>query len=150
MHGHHNNDAVMDIIPDTTEGCYNCHPGPRTQCLRDAMAEQFSGNCTNCHGNMLDVAANPSPWLKEPKCETCHGMVFAPDQALYRESRGHGGIYCAGCHDSPHAFAPSREPNDGIKFIQLQGHTGTLRDCTVCHLTKPKIMFHHANLTAAK
>jgi len=150
MHGHHNNDTVMDIIPNTTEGCYNCHPGPRTQCLRDTMAEHFSLNCTNCHGNMLDVAANTSPWLIEPRCETCHGAAYAPDQALYRESQGHGGVYCAGCHDSPHAYAPSRELNDAIKFMQLQGRAGTLRACTVCHLTKPTDMFRHLKIAALK
>jgi len=150
MHKHHNNDTVMDITPNTTEGCYNCHPGPKTQCLRDTMSQHFSLNCTNCHGNMMDVAANPNPWLNEPKCETCHGAAYAPDQALYRDSEGHGGVYCAGCHDSPHVYAPSREPNDAIKFIQLQGRAGTLRDCTVCHLTTPADMFHHANLTAAQ
>jgi hypothetical protein len=150
MHGHHNNDTVMDIIPDTTEGCYNCHPGPQTQCLRDGMSRRYGHTCTNCHGNMRDVAANASPWLTEPRCETCHGAAYAPDQPLYRESRGHGGIYCAGCHDSPHAYAPSREFNDSIKFIQLQGHAGTLRECTVCHLTKPKKMFRHAKPEAVQ
>jgi len=32
MHGKH-----KEIVPDTMVGCYNCHPGPQTQCLRDAM-----------------------------------------------------------------------------------------------------------------
>lgn len=38
---------------------------------------------------------------------------------LYRDSKGHGGIFCEGCHDGTHAIATSREPNDAIKFIEL-------------------------------
>jgi len=146
MHGHHNSSLVPDIQPDSTEGCYNCHPGPSTQCLRDTMSQNFAANCTTCHGNMADVAANQSCWLDEPTCgaSTCHGSAYAPDRPLYQTSRGHGGIYCAGCHDSPHAIAPSREESDGIKFIQLQGHTGPLRDCAVCHSTNPTQMFRHS------
>jgi hypothetical protein len=52
-------------------------------------------------------------------------------------STGHGGVRCAGCHDSPHAIAESSQPNDAIKFIGWQGHAGTLDTCTVCHATNP-------------
>jgi nitrate/TMAO reductase-like tetraheme cytochrome c subunit len=143
MHFHHKD--LPDITPDT-EGCYNCHPGPNTQCLRDTMSQNFSLNCTNCHGTMEVVAQNTQPWLVEPKCSNanCHGAGYDTSLPLYRESQGHGGIYCEGCHDSTHAIAPSREYNDTIKFLQLQGHSGTLRECTVCHATKPTAAFKHA------
>jgi hypothetical protein len=59
-------------------------------------------------------------------------------------SKGHANIYCAACHDSPHAIAPSREPNDGVKFVNLQGHSGTLRQCTACHATQPIHRFQHS------
>ncbi len=111
------------------------------------MSQDYAMNCTNCHGQMADVAKNPSPWLNEPRCDNaaCHGpgytLEMAPgqqsDPALYRLSRAHGGTYCAGCHDSPHAIAISREDKDAIKFQQLQGRPGTLRGCSVCHLTLP-------------
>jgi hypothetical protein len=55
-------------------------------------------------------------------------------------SRGHGGVYCEGCHDSTHAVAPSREANDGIKFLALQGVNKAIGDddrCIVCHATLP-------------
>ncbi len=119
MHRHHKD--LPDITPDT-DGCYNCHPGLKTRCLRDTMSQNFALNCT-----------------------TCHVESYRPDQPLYRLSKGHGGTYCAGCHDSPHAIAPSREPNDGIKFTELQGHTGTLSECTVCHASMPEVPFKHAN-----
>jgi hypothetical protein len=145
MHGHHNPANAPDITPDT-QGCYNCHPGPKTQCLRDTMSQNFALNCTNCHGTITAVAENPNPWLNEPKCSNtgCHGSGYDTSVPLYREAQGHGGIFCEGCHDSTHAIAPSREANDGIKFMQLQGHTGTLSGCTVCHATKPDKMFRHS------
>ena len=144
MHGHHNPDNAPDITPDT-DGCYNCHPGPETQCLRDTMSQNFAMNCTNCHGDITVVAQNTDPWLIEPKCSNtgCHGAGYNTSLALYRESTGHGGIYCEACHDSTHAIAPSRESNDTIKFQTLQGHPGTLSDCTTCHATEPTSRFVH-------
>ncbi len=154
MHQHHNNANAPDITFDT-DGCYNCHPGPKTQCLRDTMSRHFGLNCTDCHnpaGNdslepMLAVGQNPAPWLNEPKCSDvrCHGAGYDTSLPLYRESTGHGGIYCEGCHDSTHAVAPSREYNDTIKFIELQGYAGTLRECAVCHGSMPNTAFRHGN-----
>ncbi len=137
------------ISPDTLDGCYNCHPGPTTLCLRDVMSQTVTSsidpsrkmNCIDCHGGMSQVAQNPNPWFNEPRCDTCHQPTathqYNQDQALFRLSKGHGGLYCEACHDSTHAIATSRESKDAIKFIQLQGTSGTLSKCTVCHLTQP-------------
>jgi hypothetical protein len=127
-------------VPDTITGCYNCHPGPSTKCLRDVMNQTEGMTCTNCHGHMEMIAANTNPWLNEPRCDECHDVP--QNDPLYRHSTGHGGVYCEGCHDSTHAIAKSREPNDAIKFIQLQGHSGTLSKCTVCHTVQPKGEIH--------
>ena len=61
------------------------------------------------------------------------------NQVLYRLSKGHGGIFCEACHGSTHAEWPV-EPqsgtyiaNDNMTAIKLQGHTGKLIECTVCH-----------------
>lgn len=125
-------------VPNTTEGCYNCHPGPSTKCLRDVMSQQYGMGCVDCHGSMATVAENPNPWLNEPRCDSCHtDPQYAQNNALYRLSTGHGDVYCEACHDSTHAIAISSEPRDAIKFINLQGHSGTLNTCTVCHLTQP-------------
>jgi hypothetical protein len=148
MHGHHNPDNAPDITPDT-EGCYSCHPGGTTRCLRDTMSQNFGVNCTNCHGDITVVAQNTQPWVIEPQCSNaaCHGAAYSSNipesQPLYRMSTGHGGVFCAACHDSTHAISPSREANDSIKFITLQGHAGSLSDCLVCHTTKPEIIFKH-------
>ena len=126
MHSRHS-----EAVPNTLGGCYNCHPGPKTRCLRDVMSTREGMTCIHCHGPMLKVAMNPNPWLNEPRCDGCHDTT--QDQPLYRFSKGHGGIYCEGCHDSTHAIAPSRISRDGIKFIALQGSNGPLSECTVCH-----------------
>ena len=124
-------------VPNTTAGCYNCHPGPSTKCLRDVMSQKGMG-CTNCHGSMSQVKTNPNPWLNEPRCDSCHtDPKYKQDQALFRQSKGHGGLYCEACHDSTHAIAQSSQSRDAIKFINLQGYAGTLNKCTVCHLTQP-------------
>jgi hypothetical protein len=143
MHGKHS--EVMPA-PNSLNDCYKCHPGPQTQCLRDVMF-QSGKTCTTteCHGNLDKVSQNPNPWLNEPKCTTCHTNIIQ-DQALYRQSTGHKGIRCAACHDSPHAIAPTREPNDWIKFQGWQGQQGEkgpLRKCTVCHLTQPTSSMPH-------
>lgn len=125
-------------VPQTTDGCYNCHPGPTTKCLRDVMSSQHGMTCVDCHGNMEKVAENSNPWLNEPRCDDCHKEPqYAQDQPLYRMSTGHGGVRCEGCHDSTHAIATSTEARDAIKFLNLQGMTGTLSSCLVCHTTMP-------------
>ncbi len=133
MHGKH-----KELVPDTLAGCYNCHPGPQTQCLRDVMYQRGM-DCIDCHGGMQAVAENPNPWLNEPRCDSagCHGAGYAQDQPLYRLSREHGGVFCEACHDSTHAIAPSTQPNDAIKFVDWQGHAGPLDTCTVCHASWP-------------
>ena len=125
-------------IPNTLDGCYNCHPGPQTRCLRDVMSQTKGMTCVDCHGTMSKVSQNTSPWLNEPRCDTCHNNgKFNQNNALYRLSKDHGGLYCEACHDSTHAVAPSREAADAIKFIALQGKNGPISTCTVCHTTPP-------------
>lgn len=133
MHENH-----AEEVSDDKNGCYQCHPGPETQCLRDVMSNEYELDCVDCHGGMKVVASNPNPWLNEPRCDDCHtDPGYEQDQALYRFSKGHGGLYCEACHDSTHAIAASSEPRDGIKFVNLQAHDGTLDTCTVCHLSQP-------------
>lgn len=140
MHEKHDDKVTQDL-----NGCYWCHPGPQTKCLRGVMAEQKGMDCIDCHGTMQTVSQNRSPWLNEPRCDAaaCHGSRYSQDQPLYRMSKDHGGIYCEACHDSTHAIAPSRESNDAIKFIAWQGHPGTLEKCTVCHSRQPSAAGPH-------
>ena len=57
------------------------------------------------------------------------------NNTLFRNSKGHGGVACEGCHGSPHAIWPNPEANanDNLTAIQLQGHVGTIIECDSCH-----------------
>ncbi len=131
MHGKHK---------EITQDCYACHPGPETRCLRDTMSTNFGMQCIDCHkGGMQALSREDrTPWVDEPRCGDCHAAQYAENPGkLFRNSKGHGGLYCESCHNSTHAILPSREANDNLQSIALQGKAGTISECTVCHLTKP-------------
>lgn len=131
MHGEH---------AEKTDDCYACHPGPETRCLRDVMSVEERMTCIDCHrGGMRALAnENRTPWLDEPRCGDCHDARYAENPGkLYRQSTGHGGLYCESCHNSTHAILTSREARDNLQSIALQGYAGTIEKCTVCHLTEP-------------
>jgi hypothetical protein len=56
---------------------------------------------------------------------------------LYRYSSGHGSVYCSACHGSPHAEFPTLQANDNVYSTALQGHTGKIAECSVCHTNVP-------------
>ncbi|WP_340113931.1 MopE-related protein [Maribellus mangrovi] len=135
-------EAMHEKHKGKTNDCYKCHPGFNTECLRGVMSNEHNMYCTDCHGSMEQVAASihegREPWLDEPKCGSCHGSEFAEESGkLYRNSKGHGGLFCTTCHGSPHAIVPSREENDNLQNYNLQGYAGTLNDCKVCHTSNP-------------
>jgi len=57
------------------------------------------------------------------------------DGKLFRFSKGHSGVSCEGCHGSTHAIWPgdSQHLNDNIASNDLQGHAGTISECSSCH-----------------
>ena len=142
--------------------CYLCHPGRVTQCKRGAMSAVL---CSECHGT-LTYAGNPArnPWLVEPSCQLCHqasqryGTAFDQNgnwravsdhtfatnpnvpvngSDLYRFSSGHGGVFCSGCHGSPHGEFPTLQPNDNVYPKLLQGYVAKITECKVCHTNVP-------------
>jgi len=54
---------------------------------------------------------------------------------LYRVSTGHEGIFCEACHGATHGIWPNKNPeaNDNVAAVQLQGHRGTITECSTCH-----------------
>ncbi len=124
-------------------------------CHGDMLA--MGGEFTRQDGSVRE------PWAEEPKCGSCHSgigsdavanLAYDPadpsaeplaaktlrfaenDQTLYRNSLDdHAKLGCESCHGSPHAIWPNRNPdaNDNVTAMQLQGHTGTLTECTSCH-----------------
>ena len=165
LHGPQLNLATGKTLDQATNdlgACYLCHPGPVTQCKRGAMNTQ---RCTDCHGNVTNVAASGrNPWIIEPSCQMCHNSsqrftttfasaglwrqtsdtTFATNPNvpvnganLYRYSSGHGSVFCSGCHGSPHAEFPTLQANDNVYSQYLQGHTGKITECAVCHTNVP-------------
>jgi hypothetical protein len=141
--------AIHRTHGSVTNDCYKCHPGPNTQCFRDTM-HTAGMMCQDCHGSVQNVAQSiqngRQPWLQEPSCgdASCHGSNYAPEPSkLYRQSRGHGNLYCSACHGSPHAIVPTTQANDNVQNIALQGWAGTLKKCSVCHGYTPNLPGPH-------
>lgn len=140
-----------------------CLRGPMGNAL-DASG-QPSMNCQSCHGSMQAVgSATRVGWLSQPTCQSCHhdskrelsgvdangipktwaDQRFASNPNtpatgfnLYRFSKGHGNLQCESCHGATHAEYPSSHVNDNVQSLAVQGHTGTINECTACHKTVP-------------
>jgi hypothetical protein len=133
-------------------GCGSCHTG-------DAST-RLTG--TNLVVNTTDTAGNPDgirlrqAWrvgdakatpivptnkrFAEPAVPASFNGFANPgagNPKLYRVSTGHGGVMCEGCHGATHAEWPNGNPNgnDNVTATQLQGHTGTIIECSTCHGT---------------
>jgi hypothetical protein len=140
MHGWHNG---VDRASDAT--CYSCHPGAITQCLRTGingmgyLGDTPSCQTGLCHGGISEMG-NPErrPWLDEPTCTQCHGSNYSTGPDLYRHAKGHGGVYCAACHNSPHVWWPSKLWADNLQPSKLQHFPTSIGDCSVCHTRKLK------------
>ena len=139
IHGSHAGRSAPGSQPIA---CYDCHPGNTTQCNRSLAHTADDGSCVTCHGTMAAMATAISndtkiPWVNEPRCITCHSGVAEVDTGvtLYRNATGHGNLYCAGCHQSPHAMVPSRESADNYQAQQYQDADVTIGSCRACHGT---------------
>jgi hypothetical protein len=161
LHGPQVNPATgitLDKTTDDLNSCYLCHPGPVTQCKRGAMNTQ---TCAACHGNVSFVStATRNPWIIEPACLMCHNtsqrftttfdtngqwrqttdQTFATNANvpvngadLYRYSKGHGNVFCSGCHGSPHAEYPTLQANDSVYPTHLQNYVAKITECKTCH-----------------
>lgn len=144
MHGFHQ-DKINSSTEPVTPDCYNCHPGPKTNCLRGMMFHAGQ-SCQDCHGDLsamsASLAAGRKPWLQEPGCGDCHGSKHQENsQTLYRNSilinapdpKMNGKLYCEGCHNSTHAEYSSTNPADNVIPQTLQGDNYWIWNCYVCH-----------------
>ena len=120
--------------------------------------------CQSCHGTIDNVGSSSrTGWLDQPNCQVCHqdgerhesalvngslrnviDNTFATTPntpsngvSLYRYSTGHGDLQCSSCHGSTHAIFPTNHAQDNIASQQIQGHSGTIAECTSCHTTVP-------------
>lgn len=148
---HHRHDGK---ITNDTNGCYNCHPGPKTQCMRGIMARAGKG-CVDCHGTMntmwTSVDGGRQPWLNEPKCGTCHDAKHAENaNTLYRNSLLTNGpnntmnniLYCEACHNGTHGEYTTSNSADSVVTQKFQGDNYWIWNCTVCHQNKTQQNMH--------
>jgi hypothetical protein len=101
--------------------CQSCHTG-------DVASYQGNTLILRRAYNTVDPAATPRIATNKRFAEN--------DNTLYRFSLGHNGVACEACHGSTHAEWPVRAGlNDNITAQQIQGHTGPIIECSVCHGT---------------
>jgi hypothetical protein len=109
--------------------CQSCHTGDANGhvTLADASLMATDGIRTLIAFDSSDAAASPRKAANSRFAENAN--------ALYRFSRGHGGVACEGCHNSTHAIWPNPTDahNDNVAAQQVQGHAGTITECTACH-----------------
>ncbi|MBK7901552.1 MAG: carboxypeptidase regulatory-like domain-containing protein [Proteobacteria bacterium] len=109
--------------------CQSCHTGDASShlTLADASLMASDGLRTLVAFDTTDAAASP---------RLAQNSRFAENaNTLFRFSKGHGGVACEGCHNSTHAIWPNPVElhNDNVAAKQLQGHAGTITECTTCH-----------------
>lgn len=127
-------------------GCGSCHTGTATDNLAADPNVLLSPNDVqgNRDGIRLlaayrtnDAKATPIVPVNKTFAENvvAEGTAADGNPKLYRVSTGHGGLLCQGCHGSTHSEWPAANPNanDNITASQLQGHSGYIAECTVCH-----------------
>jgi hypothetical protein len=142
-------------------GCGSCHTGDATSNLAgpdDGTAVNGYDTNGNADGIRLiraylntDANVNAKPIVPANKrfAENTVPVHFPEDdpngfpnpgagnQKLYRVSTGHGGVMCEGCHGATHAeWDADSSPlqNDNRTANQLQGHSGTVSECSTCHV----------------
>jgi len=128
--------------------CRDCH-GSMLAVGNDARDPWMDEpRCESCHsgdamshlGGQLRLT---QAWEGDPDTATprlAANRRFAENAGtLYRNSLGHGGVACEGCHGSTHAIWPNAlaSANDNVAAVQLQGHSGTLSECSTCHTSLP-------------
>jgi len=108
--------------------CQSCHTG-------DAVSyAKLDPSLMASDGLRTIVAFDPTDAAASPRL--AQGKRFAENGGrLFRFSKGHGGIACEACHNSTHAIwsNPVDTHNDNVAAKELQGHTGTVAECSTCH-----------------
>jgi len=97
----------------------------------DATAKPIVPSNKRFAENAIPASFNGTP---NPGAGT--SSTGAANPKLYRVSTGHGGVFCEGCHGATHAEFDTDAPslsNDDVAAIQLQGHAGTIVECSTCH-----------------
>jgi PKD repeat protein len=147
--------ADQPRVPWANEpGCGSCHTGDAMSNLADlpgtvSNSVDSDGNVDNIRlfQAFLSHDAKATPIVPENKrfaenvIEEDNPAVTGSNDPrignpmLYRVSTGHEGIFCEACHGSTHGIWPNKNDlaNDNVAANQLQGHKGTIIECSTCH-----------------
>jgi PKD domain/Bacterial Ig domain len=126
--------AVADVGNPARKGwvdlpnCQACHTGTAT--ANGGLYQTNALTAPNVYRQAVNLTFGTGGTI--PAAGT--NYASAP---LFHKSAGHGGLQCAACHGPAHAELSSNRDNDNAQSIALQGHGGTLTDCTACHTTRP-------------
>ena len=136
------NAFVMDgslRVPWATEPkCESCHTGDAVTNMSAVAGVVKAADGIRLVQAYLTGNANATPIVATNRRFAENQAVVAGQptkEILYRYSKGHGGVFCQGCHGATHAeFANANaNANDNIASTQIQGHTGKVMECTACH-----------------
>jgi len=108
--------------------CQSCHTGDAVSHLTGEDLVFFKDGIRLAQAYKTgDESASPILALNQRFAEN--------RRTLFRNSKGHGGIACEGCHGSTHAIWPNSDANsnDNLTALQLQGHSGPIIECDTCH-----------------
>lgn len=130
--------------------CQSCHGSMSTVGATGREGWLDQPNCQQCHDRNGSSTSNfarfTSVFSSGTTLRTTIDTKFATTpntpatgKSLYRYSKetAHGKLQCESCHGSTHAEYPSSHVNDNVQSLQLQGHTGTIAECSTCHTTVP-------------
>ncbi len=128
--------------------CQSCHGDMSAVGAAGRQGWLDEPSCQNCH---TGTALNNNGQIRYTSAFETSGArrvavnsTFATNPntpaagfSLYRFSEGHGTQQCEDCHGATHAIYPTSERNDNILATEVQGHVGTISDCTSCHTVVP-------------
>ena len=156
-----NRDSCYACHPGSSTKCLRGAMGD----AKDASGKNTM-QCQSCHGTISHVGdKNRKGWFDEPNCQACHfngkrensaidpatntlrhvvDTRFATNLdtpaagiSLYKFSTGHGDLQCEACHGATHAIYPAHNA-DNLLSEGIQGHTGTIGECSSCHTSVPR------------
>jgi hypothetical protein len=132
------NGMTLDNVANRS-GCYTCHPGSETRCLRGAMGSAVAADgsmamqCQDCHGSMSQVGSDTrTGWFDEPTCQQCHtgSATNNNGQIRYTSVFEPDGTPRVAVND---LFATNPEtPVPGVSLYRFSSGHGGLQ-CSACH-----------------
>ncbi|MBW9268358.1 MAG: PKD domain-containing protein [Candidatus Thiodiazotropha sp. (ex. Lucinisca nassula)] len=148
-------DPQQPRVPWANEpGCGSCHTGDAMDNMAGMPGTVVNPADTDSNPDNIrlfkaylsdDSKATPivpsNKRFAENTIEADNPAVTGPDDPrignpmLYRVSVGHEGIFCEACHGATHGIWPNKhdDANDNVAANQLQGHKGTIIECSTCH-----------------